>query len=182
MATKYFKFYGTSDYAKVHTPDKEYGHYGINLNFDEASFKLYKKAGLQLKVKDKDGSPFVVFRRHPDKVFEGQNPKPEVIDAAGRPIEDLIGNGSKVAVTVSVFDTKRGKGHRLETVQVLELVPYNGGVEDAHAEYDEDGDYVEEPAASVQAKRQSQAKVAPKKHTPRLAGLEADMDNEELPF
>jgi hypothetical protein len=161
LATKIFKFYGTCDYAKVHTVDKEYGHYGLNLNFDKPSFELYKRTGLRLKVKDKDGNPFVGFRRHPDKVFEGQNPKPEVIDIAGRPIEDLVGNGSKVAVTVSVYDSKMGKGHRLETVQVLELVPYNGGVEDAHAGYDEDGDYVEEPKAAAPPKRQGQAKAPP---------------------
>lgn len=175
MATKLFKFYGISEYAKVHAPDKEYGHYGLNLFFDKPSYDLYKKTGLRLKVKDKDGQSFVGFRRHPDKVFEGQNPKPEVIDAVGRPIEDLIGNGSKVAVTVSVYDTKMGKGHRLETVQVLDLVPYDGGVQDAHADYDEDG-YAEDVAAvpeKPRAPQKPQQRVAPKAHK----------DNEdELPF
>lgn len=170
MATKVYKFHGISEYAKVHQVDQLYGHYGLNLFMDKPSMELFKKTGLRLKVKDKDGKPYVGFRRHPDKVFEGQNPKPEVTDSLGRPIEDLIGNGSKVSVTISVYDTARyGKGHRLEAVQVNELVPYNGGVEDAHADYNEDGDYVEEPVEAAPPKRQGQ-KPNPAK------------DNDELPF
>lgn len=175
MATKTYKFYGKCQWAKVHTVDKEYGHYGIDVFLDKPSMDLFKKSGLRLKVKDYNGEKFVGFRRHPDKVFEGQPGNPGVTDAVGRPLDALVGNGSKVAVTVSVYDTKMGKGHRLETVQVIELVPFGEGpqVEDAHEEYDDDGEAVYQEVEPVAPKK-------PLKPAPRRA---VPQDNEdELPF
>lgn len=40
----------------------------------------------------------------------------------GKPI--LIGNGSDVRVRVAVYDTQKGKGQRLESVTVLNLIEY----------------------------------------------------------
>lgn len=37
----------------------------------------------------------------------------------------LIGNGSEVEVTVAVYDTQMGKGQRLESVKVLDLIEYS---------------------------------------------------------
>jgi hypothetical protein len=39
----------------------------------------------------------------------------------------LIGNGSKVKVSVAVYDTVKGKGQRLESIQVLDLIEYEKG-------------------------------------------------------
>lgn len=45
------------------------------------------------------------------------------VERRGSPI--LIGNGSKVEVEVAVYDTVKGKGHRLEQIKVLDLVEYS---------------------------------------------------------
>ncbi len=44
------------------------------------------------------------------------------IERRGSPI--LIGNGSTVKVRVSVYDTQKGKGQRLESITVIDLIEY----------------------------------------------------------
>jgi hypothetical protein len=39
---------------------------------------------------------------------------------------DAIGNGSTVTAKLSIYDSKFGKGTRLEAVRVDEHVPYEG--------------------------------------------------------
>lgn len=45
------------------------------------------------------------------------------ITRKGEPI--LAGNGSTVEVTLAVYDTRRGKGTRVESIRILDLVEYN---------------------------------------------------------
>jgi hypothetical protein len=123
-------------WAKVHEVDKEYKNHQINLYMDKPSWELFHRAGTQLKTKkNEDGEAFVTFRRDPAQVDFNGRPygKPLVLGEDGEVTSENIGNGSEVAVTIAVYDTKRGKGHRFEKVEVLKLVPYNGGVEDARA-------------------------------------------------
>lgn len=167
MATRVYKFYGKCQWAKVHTPDEKYGNYQIDVFLDGPSMDLFKKSGLQLRVKDYEGERFVGFRRVPKKLIKGEMVdfgKPKVTDAVGREIDDLIGNGSVVAVTVSVFDTVKGKGHRLDVVEVRKLVPFGGAIEDAHGDdYDDEADEPDAPA-------------------PKAAGGAAKGLNDDLPF
>lgn len=51
---------------------------------------------------------------------------PKVIDKDGVPVTQLLGNGSEVVIKVVVYDSKKGKGHRLEAVQVHKLVVWEG--------------------------------------------------------
>jgi hypothetical protein len=146
LATKFYKFYGDAKWAKFQVPDEKYDQFAVDLFLDQKSMDLFKKSGLQLKVKNLDGADFVSFRRPRQKLIKGALEDfgpPTVVDALGRPFAELVGNGSKIAVEVAVYDTQKGKGHRMEKVHILEHVPYNGGVVDAH----EDGD--DEPAVEA---------------------------------
>lgn len=140
MATKFYKFYGDAKWAKVLTPDEKYDNYALDLFMDGKSFELFKKSGLQLKIKENEDGKYVSLRRPTKKLIKGDlvdfGPPP-MVDALGRPFAELVGNGSKVAVEVAVYDTQKGKGHRMEKVHVLEHVPYGGRMEDAHDDEEE---------------------------------------------
>lgn len=56
------------------------------------------------------------------RAWSYSNAEKDKIHRRGKPLE--IGNGSTVEVTVSVYDTSKGKGHRLEEVKVLDLIEY----------------------------------------------------------
>jgi hypothetical protein len=138
MATEFLYFRGKSKWAQLVTPDKEYDNFKINVYLDDASRALFKESGLQLEPKTDEDGEYVVFRRKnyqqikKDLVHWGA---PKVIDREGAPVSELIGNGSEVVVKVQAYDSKKGKGHRLDTVQVLELIPYvgNGGAPTSRA-------------------------------------------------
>lgn len=140
MTTQYFYFTGEAEWAMVHTMDEKYHNYKINLKMDEDSKKLYQDSGIRVQAKNrnedgvydadiKEDGAWITFRRPHEKPINGQNivfGKPTVLDENGAPTNALIGNGSRVTVKVSAFDTKNGVGHRLEAVRIDDLVPYEG--------------------------------------------------------
>jgi len=137
MATEYFYFRGKAKWAKIYRPDPEYDNYKINVYLDKASMKLFEEAGTQLTPKDDEDGTYVAFRRDHSKMIKKElvtfGP-PKVVDIDGNPVTESIGNGSEVVVKVAVYDGKKGKGHRLEAVQVTNLVVYdNGGGSSNHA-------------------------------------------------
>ena len=120
--------------------------------FDEAEWTKFKETGLELKVReDGEGGKFVTFRRQTQKLIKDNivlfSP-PEITgavtvlyqDAAGNSIRSYnkgdnvkvnivgeqvpIGNDSVALVNISVYETIKGKGHRLENIKVLDLVEY----------------------------------------------------------
>jgi hypothetical protein len=152
MATTAYYLKGTCKWAMVHSPDRDFDNFKINLYMDDASKKLFADSGMTLEPKKegkvtkadpkpkavkcelKDADAYITFRRPNTKEIKKQVVefgKPQVLDADGNPTKDLIGNGSEVTIKVIAFDTQaHGKGHRLEAVQINELVPYEGkGVE-----------------------------------------------------
>lgn len=139
MATQLYKFNGKVKWAKVHTPDEKYDHYVVDAYLDGPSFKLLKASGFQgeLREGDIDGETalYVKFRRPVSKMFTNKDTKkkeikelgaPRVVDATGRALTDLVGNGSDVTLTVSIYDTVKGKGSTLEEVMVRQLVAFDG--------------------------------------------------------
>ena len=123
-------------WAKVKKPDHKYGNYTIDVYLDDGSWEKYKESGLELKIReDKEtGEKFVRFRRDPKKEIKGEMVEfgaPRVLirdeeDGEYKEFDGLIGNGSFVNCKVSVYDSAKGKGHRLDTVAVETLVPYEG--------------------------------------------------------
>jgi hypothetical protein len=132
MARKIYYFSGKCEWAQVFQPtpdyDKSKQSYKINLIFDQQSLNMFHDSELQLKLKEhKDGGKYTTFRRPTHQMIKGEVTEagpPEVIDADGKPMEVKIGNGSDVALKVEVYDSARGKGHRLLGVKVINLIPY----------------------------------------------------------
>ena len=117
---------------------------------DGGEWEKLQKGGLQVTPKEGPDGKFVRLRRDTKKLFKddliGFCP-PEITgavnvhytNAAGDKIRQydkgdksfkvnmvgekvIIGNGSLVIVNLALFDTSKGKGHRLEGLKVLDLV------------------------------------------------------------
>lgn len=129
MASKTWYLSGTCKWAKVVEPDKKYNKYSIDLFMDADNWDKFKKSGAQLKIRDTDsGEQFVTFSRPVATLGRDgklrEHGAPLVLNSAGEPIKDLVGNGSKVTVKLDVYDTPKGKGTRLEAVRVEDLVEF----------------------------------------------------------
>lgn len=131
MATEYFYFSGEALYPKLNKADTKYdaaGIFSIGITLDEPSLADFTRSGLRLQNKPyKDSKPFVTFKRKDTQMIKDENVKfgpPNVIDKDGNKVTALVGNGSKVTAKVAVYDTRMGKGHRLETVRVDELIEF----------------------------------------------------------
>jgi len=57
-----------------------------------------------------------------EKIKSYKKSEKKTINTVGEQVE--IGNGSVGIVNVAVFDAQKGKGHRLESIQVLDLVHF----------------------------------------------------------
>ena len=140
MSTRIQYFYGKSKWAKLglgtdpsKNADDKYACWKIDLHMAPESWEAFEKSGLQLKVNvDETGSRYVTFRRPFMKLIKKELVKfdpPEVTTADGEKFKDFIGNDSTVIVKVNIFDTVKGKGHRLESVRVMELVKFGDSSE-----------------------------------------------------
>lgn len=148
--TEVIELTGIANWAKLYKPDEFRGaiRWTLALDLDEASVEKYKEYGIQQKLKD--GKTFNP-RRDTTRTFKGKvvNFTPPVIfdkngevlvkyvNSAGKAVFSyegeaptrvgepvLIGNGSLVAVKVSVYPTSMGVGNRLEAVKILDLITY----------------------------------------------------------
>lgn len=123
MPTQYLKFSGTCKWAKTRKPDEKYGFFSIDMYLDDSSWEVFKASGLNLEPKETDEGWYVRFRRPNQKIIKNELVTFGPPEVAGT--TELIGNGSRVTVEVVVYDTMKGKGHRLNKIIVHELVPYN---------------------------------------------------------
>jgi hypothetical protein len=127
MASKTYYFSGIAKWAMLKSVDPEYKNYKIVLYPDDSSWEKFAEAKLQLVPKEDADGKYINLRRPETKDIKGKIVNfgpPEVIDANGKPVDQLVGNGSTVTCKVTVYDTRRGKGHRLEAVRVDNLIPY----------------------------------------------------------
>lgn len=130
MSTKFHYFAGKAKWAQVYkgNGDDKYESWKINVYLTPDSWEEFKATGLQLEQRfDEEGS-YVTFRRRYNQIIKKELVEfdpPKVVDADGNETTALIGNGSDVVVKVSVFDTRKGPGHRLEAIKIVKLVEYN---------------------------------------------------------
>lgn len=133
MATKYVSLKGTTKYVNgqyggLFEADQKYGNFQIRLYPDTESWEKYKKSGLRLEPKNDEDGDYLTFRRPEQKLLNKELVnfgRPKVFFKEGIEPTKNIGHGSTIEVNVAVYDTREGKGHRLEAVRVLELVEYN---------------------------------------------------------
>jgi len=144
-----YKFYGTAKWAKTKVPDKDYDVYSINLYMDPRSLKLYEKSGIQGKLKEDEDGIYKSFRRPVTQMRKGVPVEagPPKVTYNGEKFDGLIGNGSQVSIIVDVYETRKGIGHRLEEVEVDNLVEYNAVMDAADVD-PEDTEVVEKPKAA----------------------------------
>lgn len=125
MSTKIFYFTGPCKWAKVHKPDTYNGEdrYKIDLYLSKKELAKLNESGSKVKLKEDDDGKFVTFSRKTQMEIAGETKilgKPMVIDANKQDFDKDIGNGSLVTCKVAIYDTKMGKGTRLEAVRVDE--------------------------------------------------------------
>lgn len=120
-----------------------YGDYGgaytIDVLLDKENLDALSASGSRLKPRIAEEGLSIKFKRkHEHPSVPALGGAPVIKDAEGEfwDTSKFIGNGSKVKIAFTVYDTKMGKGTRLEGVQVLELVEYERpeGEEEHHGD------------------------------------------------
>jgi hypothetical protein len=106
--------------------------YSVLVECTKEKFKELQKAGIPALTKlhedEETGKTFIRVKGTKvkgDLVFKD----PDVVDKYKRPITESIGNGSQgiVIAELSPIKGRKGKALRLVGVQVLDLIPYEGG-------------------------------------------------------
>lgn len=130
MATNNIFVTGTAYWAKTKTPDTKFdedGIYSVVLYVNKENAKKVKDSGLRIRPKKDENGVNYTFRRKAKGLIRGDEVEfgPPKVVMSGESFDGFIGNGSDVTLKVSVYDTKMGKGHRLEAIRVNELVEYH---------------------------------------------------------
>ena len=127
------KFY---EHNKDSFGDKEF--YSVDMLLDEDNAKRLSATGAKQKLLvQEDGLVKVKIRRNHENPIPEFGGPPVVMDIEGKPFTDLIGNGSKLTLKLCVYNSKFGKGVRLEKVRIDELVKYERPTERVGAEANE---------------------------------------------
>lgn len=103
---------------------------GVYYNFTRSTTKFMKERLVKFTppvIYDKDGKMLVYYVDEEDKMVRSYDTE-KVIRRVGEPI--LIGNGSKVEITLSVYPTAMGPGNRLESIRILDLITYEPPAEE----------------------------------------------------
>lgn len=154
MATKSVTVTGLGYWAKLSEDKLDMGYQDawkdkggctvIDVDLTKEEYDRLKKAGSALRGKpspDNDGRLRVKLRRPwigPSFNKEKLGGLPRVVDEEGKPFDELIGNGSIVEVTASVYTTQGGagiNGTRMDKVKVVDLVTFTP--EDAEEDFEE---------------------------------------------
>jgi len=135
MATQEVYLSGVSGWTHLGKPGK-YGSFTVDMYLDDASWEKFETAGLRLKPKEDDKGTFVTLRRAPQQTLMSGEVReygaPKIVDSDNNPFEEAsrIWMGSKLTCRLVVYDTVKGKGHRLEAVRVEELAEREGEPQD----------------------------------------------------
>ena len=111
--------------------DEEYNKYSVDFYPTEESWNTYKDIGLELKVRtDEDWEQNYVrlTRKHSQLIKDNLVTfgPPRVYNADGTEKTEIgtMGNGTEGMVKIEVYDTAKGRGHRLVEVAITEEVAY----------------------------------------------------------
>ena len=104
----------------------QYGNYSCKVILNEGHKEILDNWGVKYKT-DAEGQTFIQLRRNKDAQGE-ELPAPTVVDGSMQPVNAaIIGNGSTANVQMDVYPYKAyggGIAARLESVQILNLIPY----------------------------------------------------------
>jgi hypothetical protein len=139
MATNTIELHGILEWAKLFEGNRDQGEYDVETDgattvdiiMDDATFKAMKDAGVRKQGKpDPEGrGTRVKFKRPWKDKFDREwaAGPPKVFTPSGdawSSDDGMIGNGSIGVVFLDVYDTKMGKGCRLNGVQVIDHVVF----------------------------------------------------------
>tara|TARA_R110000868_G_scaffold16376_3_gene73640 strand:+ start:2315 stop:2773 length:459 start_codon:yes stop_codon:yes gene_type:complete len=123
---------GTAYWASLSRPNEKFEPmWRIDLALDDDTAAQFAKEGFTLGETTIDGDTvknIIKFKRKVSKNNGDKNQPPMVVDGAKKPLDKIVGNGSKVVVMYKSYDWnykgKTGKGLDLQAVQVKDLVEY----------------------------------------------------------
>ena len=134
---------GLAYWASVTVPNRRYEPvYQVNLVLDQDTAEKYRSEGYT--VSDMEEGPALVIKRKVNGPNGMIRQAPKLFDVDKKPLDELIGNGSKVKVQFSSYDWEYkgtvGKSLDFQAMQVLDLVEYEGRSPDgAELGFTEDG-------------------------------------------
>jgi len=134
---------GLAYWASVTTPNTRYEPvYQVNLIVDQDIAEKYRAEGCT--IRDMEEGPALVIKRKVNGPNGMIRQAPKLFDADKKPLDELIGNGSKVKIQFNPYDWeyagKTGRSLDFQAMQVLELVEYEGRTPDgAELGFSEDG-------------------------------------------
>ena len=123
---------GTAYWASLTRPNEKFEPmWRIDLAVDSKDAEDFKGQGISVAettVDEKTISNIIRFKRKVSKANGDKNTQPQLVDADKKPLEKIIGNGSRVKVMYKPYEWnfkgKKGKGLDLQAVQVVDLVEY----------------------------------------------------------
>mgnify|MGYP003625143821 CR=1 FL=1 len=133
---------GNAHWAAIKTPNTTFDpQWQIDVTLDAENKAIVEGTGLNIKNKGDARGDFVSLKRKVTRANGEANQAPTLIDRQNRPMTPvLIGNGSDVNVKFKAFeyDNSFGKGVSadLQSVQVVNLVEYEGADDDSFGAID----------------------------------------------
>lgn len=154
MATRYQNLKVKLKWAKVYEPDAFMGAENWKVSaypVDEKEWDKFKATGLELGIKTDADGEYITLRRPTKKLIKDelvvfappeitgvvnvtyenelgervrQYNKGDKVKLVTNGEQEIIPNGSLAIVNFSYYDTIKGKGHRLESLRILELAEY----------------------------------------------------------
>ena len=123
---------GKAYWASITRPNEKFEPmWRLDLAVDDATASEFQKQGFSIgetTINDETIKNIIKFKRKVSKANGDRNQQPQLVDAEKKPLDKIVGNGSKVKVMYKSYDWnykgKTGKGLDLQAVQVLDLVEY----------------------------------------------------------
>lgn len=123
---------GKAYWASITRPNEKFEPmWRVDLAVDDATASEFQKQGFTIgetTINDETIKNIIKFKRKVSKANGDRNQQPQLVDAEKKPLDKIVGNGSKVKVMYKSYDWnykgKTGKGLDLQAVQVLDLVEY----------------------------------------------------------
>ena len=123
---------GTAYWASLTRPNEKFEPmWRIDLAVDSKSAEDFKGQGISVAettVDEKTIPNIIRFKRKVQKANGDKNTQPQLVDAEKRPLDKIVGNGSRVKVMYKPYEWnfkgKKGVGLDLHAVQVLDLIEY----------------------------------------------------------
>jgi hypothetical protein len=123
---------GTAYWASITRPNEKFEPmWRVDVALSDKDAEEFKSKGINLKesvIEDKTVKNLVTFKRKVSKANGDRNSQPTLVDAEKKPLDKIVGNGSKVKVMYKSYDWnykgKTGVGLDLQAVQVVDLIEY----------------------------------------------------------